>query len=152
MATVIAEDTSSETSTAPQQEYSYAQPVKTANVSAGITDHTQAQLEAITTDIRNIIKKQIIEETKPFFIAVHTATTELRQLSESTKSASKGFKHYLFVALIACIAGTASFFLLKLQLGLGVDADYGRRARAVIQQLDQKNRQILEQLIERAER
>ena len=149
MATVIAEGTSSETSTAPQQEYSSAQPVKTANVSAGITDHTQAQLEAITTDIRNIIKKQIIEETKPFFIAVHTATIELRQLTELKRSNTSGLKHYLRIALVACIAGTASFFLLKYQLGLGEDADYGRRARAVIQQLDSQNRAILEQLIER---
>lgn len=152
MATGIAEHGSVEAPTAPQQEDFSTQPVKADSLSAGITDHTKAQIEALTTDIRNTIKKQIVEETKPFFIAVHTATTELRQLTELKRSNTSGLKHYLRIALVACIAGTASFLLLKMQLGLGVDADYGRRARAVIQQLDQKNRQILEQLIERAER
>jgi hypothetical protein len=138
MATDFADNLETNSATEPLPESSPQQP-----------EDIKAQIENLTEDIKATIKKQVADETKPFFIAVHTATTELRQLLEFTKMASRGLKHYLFVALIACVAGTASFFLLKMQLGLGVDADYGRKARAVIQQLDSKNKAILEQLIER---
>lgn len=111
------------------------------------TEDIKEQIENLTEDIKATIKKQVVDETKPFFLAVHSATAELRQLTESARSNVSGLKHFLRIALVASVAGAACFFLLKIQLGLGVDADYGRRARAVIQQLDQKNRQILEQLI-----
>lgn len=136
MATDFTNNLETNSATEPLPESSPQQP-----------EDIKAQIENLTEDIKATIKKQVVDETKPFFLAVHSATTELRQITESVRSNARGLKHYLFVALIACVAGTASFFLLKMQLGLGADADYGRRARAVIQQLDQKNRQILEQLI-----
>ena len=136
MATDLADNLETNSATEPLPESQPQQP-----------EDIKAQIENLTEEIKATIKKQIVEETKPFFIAVHSATVELRQLTESARSNVSGLKHYLRIALIASIAGTACFFLLKFQLGLGADADYGRRARAVIQQLDQKNRQILEQLI-----
>lgn len=141
MATDLADNLETNSATEPLPE-SQPQP----------TEDTKEQIENLTEEIKATIKKQIVDETKPFFLAVHSATAELRQLTESARSNASGLKHYLRIALVASVAGAACFFLLKIQLGLGVDADYGRRARTVIQQLDQKNRQILEQLIERAER
>jgi hypothetical protein len=138
MATDFTNNLETNSATEPLPESSPQQP-----------EDIKAQIENLTEDIKATIKKQVVDETKPFFLAVHSATTELRQITESVRSNARGLKHYLFVALIACVAGTASFFLLKMQLGLGVDADYGRKARAVIQQLDSKNKAILEQLIER---
>lgn len=141
MATDLADNLETNSATEPLPESQPQQP-----------EDIKAQIENLTEEIKATIKKQVVDETKPFFIAVHTATTELRQLTESARSNVSGLKHYLRIALVAIVAGAACFFLLKIQLGLGVDADYGRRARAVIQQLDQKNKIILEQLIERAGR
>jgi hypothetical protein len=136
MATDFADNLETKSATEPQPEYSPQQP-----------EDIKAEIENLTEDIKATIRKQVVDETKPFFLAVHSATTELRQLTESVRSNTSSLNNYLRIALVASVAGAACFFLLKIQLGLGVDADYGRRARAVIQQLDQKNRQILEQLI-----
>ena len=141
MATDLADNLETNTATEPLPESPPQQP-----------EDIRTQIGDLAEEIKETIKKQVVDETKPFFLAVHSATTELRQLTESARSNVSGLKHFLRIALVASVAGAACFFLLKFQLGLGADADYGRRARAVIQQLDQKNRQILEQLIERAER
>lgn len=141
MATDLADNLETNSATEPVLESPPQQP-----------ENIKAQIENLTEEIKATIKKHVVDETKPFFLAVHSATAELRQLTESARSNVSGLKHYLRIALVASVAGAVCFFLLKIQLGLGVDADYGRRARAVIQQLDQKNKIILEQLIERAGR
>ena len=141
MATDLADNLETKSATEPLPKSPPQQP-----------EDIKTQIGDLAEEIKATIRKQVVDETKPFFLAVHSATAELRQLTESARSNVSGLKHYLRIALVASVAGAACFFLLKIQLGLGVDADYGRRARTVIQQLDQKNKVILEQLIERAER
>jgi len=117
------------------------------NIEAASQGILDAQLEIIAGDIKDIIHQHITDELTPQLSAIKNITTEMRLAGNEIEAKTRGWRHFLVTAGIATVVSVAIFFSLKAKLGLGIDAEYGRKARTVIENLDSGNRATLQQLI-----
>ena len=122
-----------------------------ANFTAVSQGVLAGHLELLTADIRKDAHKIIAEEISPLLESIEKSCISLRLAASEVKDKTGGWRFWLRQAGIAAAIGATIFFTLKLEMGLGVnaaDAEYGRRARIVLQSVDGKNRRAaLEQLV-----
>lgn len=117
------------------------------NIEAASQGILDAQLEIIAGDIKGIIHQHITAELSPQLSAIKDLTIDLRLAANEVESKAGGWKQFIKTACVASAIGTVIFFGLKAQFGLGIDAEYGRKARVAIQKLDAGSRATMEQLI-----
>ncbi len=117
------------------------------NTEAAARGVMNAQLEVITDSIKTIIRQHIADELNPSLKAINDTTVNLRLAAADVEERLGGWKQYLRMAGIAVVVAVVIFTGLKIQMGLGVDAQYGRKAKAAIQMLDPKNQATIESII-----
>jgi hypothetical protein len=113
-------------------------------ISQGITE---GHLELLVTDIEKDIDRILTNRVATACETIEKSCISIRLAASEVEDKTGGWKYWLRQAGIAAAIGAVIFFSLKTEMGLGVDASYGRNARAVIEHLDKGNRAIIEQAI-----
>ena len=107
----------------------------------------EGELDLIARDITNNTQLQIEEKFTPLMKKVETAITNLNSAATNVEVKTGGVKPYLKQIGVAVSVAVILFLGLNLYSRLGADAEYGRKAKAVIQTLDPASRTALEKLI-----
>lgn len=113
-------------------------------IAQGILD---GQLENVAKEITTIVHKGIVDEFNPLLKKLDESLVNIRLAAADIDSKTGGIKPFLRTAGVSVLIASVMFIGLKVYFNFGADAEYGRKAKAVIQSLDPVSKTAMEKLI-----